>query len=352
MTKKIKVSIMGGTGYAAAELIKRLLVHPHVELLRIASIDNIGKKVGDVHKNFGDRLSYVFQDLPAAEVVKDCDLVFLTMPHKVTFQKVAELMPFGVSMIDFSGDHRLRDMNSYEKFYETKHTHPENVEKFVYGLPELNRDKIKTAKYIANPGCFPTGTTLSLLPLAKNGLLNNQKVRLVAPTGSSGSGVKPSEGTHHPIRCLNLKSYKPLSHQHQPEMEQTLLDAGAKNVSLDFIPISAPLSRGMLTNIILDLPAHISEKDIEQMYRDYFRSHPFVRLTGTKNLPEVVAIAGTNFVEIGWVLREERNGSKSFAVISAFDNLVKGAAGQAIQNMNIMYGFEETMGIDDFGSWP
>ncbi|MBF0312426.1 MAG: N-acetyl-gamma-glutamyl-phosphate reductase [Oligoflexia bacterium] len=350
--KKIKASLMGGTGYAAAELIKRLLMHPHVELLRISSIEQVGENIGKVHKNFGDRLHYKLENLTAEETARDCDVVFLALPHKVSYTKVPELLPLGVKIIDFSGDYRTRDVSVYNKYYATSHTNPENLSKFVYGLPEVNREQIKNAKYIANPGCFPTGVALSMAPLAKSGLLNNVKIRVIAATGSSGSGVAPGEGTHHPTRSLNMKIYKPLVHQHLPEMEQTLLDAGAKNISIDFIPISAPLSRGMLTNIVVDLPPHLSEKDVENIYREYYKGQAFVRLTGTKNMPEVIAVAGTNFVELGWYLREERNGTKSFAVSSAFDNLVKGAAGQAVQNMNLMFGFDETTALDDFGSWP
>ncbi|MBF0207847.1 MAG: N-acetyl-gamma-glutamyl-phosphate reductase [Oligoflexia bacterium] len=351
-TKKIRAALMGGTGYTAAELIKRLVSHPHAELVRISSIDNIGDNVGKVHKNFGDRLPFILENLNCQETVKGCDVVFLALPHKVSYTKVPELLPLGVSIIDLSGDYRTKDVAIYNKYYNTTHSNPENLSKFVYGLPELNRELIKNSKYIANPGCFPTGVALSMVPLAKNGLLNNVKLRVLAATGSTGSGVNPQEGTHHPVRSLNLKIYKPLVHQHLPEMEQTLIDAGAKEISIDFIPMSVPLSRGMLTNVVVDLPKYLSEKDVENIYREFYKNHPFIRLTGSKNMPEVVSVASTNFVEIGWYLREEKNGSKSFAVSAAFDNLVKGASGQAIQNMNIMYGINETTALDDFGSWP
>lgn len=349
--KKIKVSLMGGTGYAAAELIKRLVTHPNVELVKIASIDHVGENIGRVHKNFGNRLNYTFENLTSAQLGELSELVFLALPHKVSFQKIPELFPYNVKIIDFSGDYRIQDALIYEKFYGVTHSNPENIKSFVYGLPELNKEQIKKASRIANPGCFATASALSVLPLAKAGLLNG-KIRIVGPTGSSGSGVLPSEGTHHPIRHNNMKSYKVLNHQHQPEIEQTLRLAGGKNIAVDFIPISAPLSRGILVNSICDLPADIKLADIEQIYKDYYKSSPFIRLTGSKEFPEVVSIAGTNFVEIGWALKEEFNGSKSFAAVCTIDNLVKGAAGQAVQNMNLMYGFDEMTGLDDFGRWP
>jgi N-acetyl-gamma-glutamyl-phosphate/LysW-gamma-L-alpha-aminoadipyl-6-phosphate reductase len=221
----------------------------------------------------------------------------------------------------------------------------------VYGLPELNREQIRTANRIANPGCFPTGVALSVLPLAKNGLLKD-KIRVVAPTGSSGSGVHPLAGTHHPLRSRNLKSYKCLHHQHQPEMEQVLTDAGGQNISVDFIPMSAPLTRGILVNTIVDLPESITLDDLTDMYNDYYKDEPFVRLVGPKAFPEIVAISGTNYTEIGWALKEAHNGTKSFAAVCGIDNLVKGATGQAVQNMNLMFGFDETTSIDDFGIWP
>ena len=351
MQKKIKVSLMGGTGYAAAELIKRLLTHPNVELVKIASIDHVGENIGKVHKNFGARTNLIFENLTPTQLAEQSEVVFLALPHKVSFTKIPELFSQPVKIIDFSGDYRIQDAKVYEKFYGVTHTNPENIKTFVYGLPELNKELIKSASRIANPGCFATASALSVLPLAKAGLLTG-KVRIIGPTGSSGSGVLPSEGTHHPLRHNNMKSYKVLNHQHQPEIEQTLRLAGGKDVAVDFIPISAPLSRGILVNAVCDLPKHITLSDIEKIYKDFYQYLPFIRLTGSKEFPEVVSIAGTNFVEIGWALKDEFNGTKSFAAVCTIDNLVKGAAGQAVQNMNLMCGFDEMAGLDDFGRWP
>lgn len=351
MTKKIKAALMGGTGYAAAELIKRLVQHPNIELKRVSSIDHIGENVGQVHKNLGTRLPFTFEDLTPEEVAKDVDVVFLALPHKVSFLMAPKMFDLGVKIVDFSGDYRIKDHKVYEHYYKATHTNPENIESFVYGLPELNREEIKNANRVANPGCFPTSFSLSLLPLAKAGILKG-KIRVIAPTGSSGSGVHPSAGTHHPVRVNNLKSYKPLFHQHQPEMEQILHEAGAKDISVDFIPMSAPLARGILTNAVVDLPSDITEERIRDIYNEYYKDCPFIRVKGSKALPEVVSIAGTNFVEVGWSLKEEHFGTKSFAAIAAIDNLVKGAAGQAIQNMNLMFGLDEMTALDDFGYWP
>jgi LysW-gamma-L-alpha-aminoadipyl-6-phosphate/LysW-L-glutamyl-5-phosphate reductase len=352
MDAKLKVSIMGGTGYAAAELIKRLVVHPHVEIVKISSIDHIGENVGKVHRNFGTRLPYIFEDLSAKELAEASDLVFLCLPHKVSYLMVPELLKHDVKIIDFSGDYRTQDAEVYNKYYKTEHTNPENLDKFVYGLPELNKELIRNAKYIANPGCFPTAVSLATLPLAKAGLLEG-KVRVVGPTGSSGSGVHPSAGTHHPVRSLNLKSYKPLFHQHTPEMEQAMLQAGGKNVSVDFIPMSAPVTRGILVNCICDVPETVTEDQIKKIFEDAYANEPCTHTLPPKSYPETIAVAGTNHVQVGYSLKEDaHNGTKSLAVMACIDNLVRGASGQAVQNMNIMCGFEELTALDDFGTWP
>ena len=348
--KKVRVSLMGGTGYAAAELIRRAVQHPNIELVRIASIDKVGENIGMTHRNFGNRLDYIFEDLTPAEVAKDCDVVFLALPHKVSYLKTPELIKAGVRIIDFSGDYRIRDVATYNKFYDTTHTNPENIESFVYGLPELHREEIAKATRIANPGCFATAITLGLLPLAKAGLLQG-KTKIFATTGSTGGGVAATAGTHHPVRSLNMKVYKILSHQHVPEMEQTLTDAGAKDFAMDFIPISAPVSRGMLATSFVDLDPSTTLEDINAIFENQYKNEPFIRLLGNIT-PETISVAATNFCDIGWVLSEERNGTKTLAVTSVIDNLVKGAAGQAIHNMNIMMGLDEMAGLSDFGVWP
>ncbi len=352
MTKKIRVSIMGGTGYTSAELLKRLVKHPNVEISKIASIDHIGENVGKVHRNFRRKLPYTFENLSAQEVAKSSDLVFLTLPHKVSFTKVPELLETGVRIIDFSGDYRIQNVDLYNKYYKTTHTNPDNLKKFVYGMPEINRNLIKEANYVANPGCFATAIALSLLPLAKAGLLKNQKATIIGPTGSSGSGVHPGEGTHHPTRSRNLKSYKPLDHQHLPEVEQVLTQAGGQHFSLNFIPMSAPITRGILVNSVVEMPSNLNKADIDKVFFDCYGQEPFIDLCPSGNYPEIIHIADTNTAEIGYTMREEILGTKTLASICAIDNLVKGASGQAIHNMNLMFGLKEDTGLDEFGSWP
>src|SRR4051812_28504325 len=298
MAKRFKAAIIGGSGYGGAEMARRLLMHPDVELVRVASIDHVGEPLGAVHPNLDGATDLVFEDLTPAEAAKGCDVALLALPHKVTAAKVPELIAAGVKIVDMSGDFRLRDAAAYEKYYGARHPHPELLGTFVYGLPELHRAEIQRAKYVASPGCFATAMELALLPLARAGLLGDAPVHVTGITGSSGSGVAPAAGTHHPSRAGNLKTYKPLEHQHTPEVVQTLLDGGAKKAELRFVPVSAPLVRGIFTTCYVEVPAEYDAAKLGAMYDEYYAGAAFVRRP-KKRLPEVVAVAGSNWAELG-----------------------------------------------------
>lgn len=352
---KIKVSIIGGAGYGAAELLRHLIVRDDVEILRVSSKDYIGKTIGQVHRSlFGlAKTDLVIEDITPQECVEGADIVFLAMPHIITARVAMELFETGVRIIDLSGDFRLESLEDYLRDYAPEHPCPERLGTFVYGMPELNEDAIKEAQYVASPGCFATGIAVGLLPLAKAGILSDGNVRTVAMTGSSGSGVRPIEGTHHPIRVNNLKAYKTLHHQHRAEILQTLGNAGAKNTSLDFVPVSAPLARGILAISQLDLPEEYSEADIQKMYEDYYAPHRSVVVMPLGQSPEVVAVKNTVRVEVGISVRiDELTGQRTLACITAIDNLVKGGAGQAIQSFNLMTGKDASFGLDQPGMWP
>jgi N-acetyl-gamma-glutamyl-phosphate reductase len=220
----------------------------------------------------------------------------------------------------------------------------------VYGLPELNRDAIAKAQCVASPGCFATNTELALLPLARAGLLQSP-IHVTAITGSSGSGANPSAGTHHPVRSVTLRTYKPLAHQHTPEIVQTLQDAGAKDVQLRFVPVSAPLSRGIFVSAFTEVDAAVSREQLEALYDETYAHAAFVRRP-RKRLPEVAPVAGSNFAEVGFVLGEPSHGKRTLTCFGAIDNLIKGGAGQAIQNMNIVLGLDEMESLQDPGSYP
>jgi N-acetyl-gamma-glutamyl-phosphate/LysW-gamma-L-alpha-aminoadipyl-6-phosphate reductase len=350
--KRFKAAVIGGSGYGGAELIRRLLIHPEVELARVASVDYVGQPLGAAHPSLTGRSGLRFEDLAPAAAATGCDVALLGLPHKVSAQKAPELLATGVKIVDMSGDFRLHDAGVYQRFYGAKHPHPELLGSFVYGLPELNRQAIERARAVASPGCFATSVALALLPLARAGLLRGA-IHVLGITGSSGSGVVPSAGTHHPVRAVNLKSYKLLEHQHTPEIEETLRAAAREPgaFELRFVPVSAPLSRGILTTAFIEVPASETTESLAALYRGWYANEPFVRFLEDR-VPEVAAVSGSNYAELGLTLGEARDGTRTLAVQSALDNLIKGGAGQAIQNMNLMLGLPETMSLEDSGPWP
>jgi N-acetyl-gamma-glutamyl-phosphate reductase len=349
--KRFRAAVIGGSGYGGAEMIRRLLLHPDVELARVASVDFVGEPLGAAHPSLEGRSELVFQDLSPAAAAEGMDVVLLGLPHKVTAQKVPGIAALpSVKVVDMSGDFRLQDPAAYEKYYGQKHPHPERLPDFVYGLPELNRARIRLARFVASPGCFATAIELSLLPLAKAGLLEGV-VHVQGITGSSGSGVAAQATTHHPTRAGNLRAYKPLWHQHVPEVVETLSSAGARDLELRFVPVSAPLVRGILATSFVELPEEWTEERLLALYREAFAGEPFVRIPA-RRLPEVAAVSGSNFAEVGIAVGPAWRGRRTVTAISAIDNLIKGGAGQAIQNMNLVLGLDERTSLEDPGPWP
>ena len=354
MSKRFKAAVIGGSGYGGGELIRRLLLHPHVELARVASVDFVGEPLSAAHPNLEGMTSLKFEGITPEEAAKGMDVVLLGLPHKVSATKMPQLMASGARVVDLSGDFRLRDAALYKRYYHADHPCPEKLTDgtFVYGLPELHREKIKNAKYVASPGCFATTIELALMPLAKAGLLSGS-VEVVGITGSSGSGVVPSAGTHHPVRAVNLRTYKPLDHQHIPEIVMALTDAGAKDLEIRFVPVSAPLSRGIFATCFAHVPESASADQIRALYKETFKGEPFVRVP-EKRMPEVAAVSGTNHCEVGVQVGSDgaEKGKRVVACFSVTDNLIKGGAGQAIQSMNIMLGVDERTTLEDPGGWP
>lgn len=348
--KRFKAAIIGGSGYGAGEMIRRLLIHPEVELVRVASIDYVDEPVWAAHPNLTERTNLRFENITPAEAAKGCDVALLALPHKVTAAKVPELIELGIKIVDMSGDFRLTDVAAYERYYETKHPCPELLDRFVYGLCELNREAIKAATCVASPGCFATTIELGLLPLAEAGLLSGP-IHVQAITGSSGSGAAAKPTTHHPVRSQTLRSYKPLTHQHTPEITETLESAGAENLQLRFVPVSAPLARGILATAFVEVPASKSADEITTLFRERYAGERFVRVPQGR-LPEVAAVAGSNYVEVGVSVGEPDGDTRTVTCFSATDNLIKGGAGQAIQNMNLVLGLDEALSLEDPGSWP
>jgi N-acetyl-gamma-glutamyl-phosphate reductase len=335
-----------------------LLPHAHVDLVRVTSIDRVGEPLEAVHQNLG-RTGMTFQNVTPTEAAEDVDFVFLALPHKVSATMAPELANMSAKVIDLSGDFRLRAAEDYLRYYGGEHPHPEHLGTFVYGLPELHREAIASARRVASPGCFATTIGLGLLPLARAGLLQGP-IRTVAATGSSGSGAYAQEGTHHPLRAANLKIYKPLQHQHAPEILQTLRDAATAGghtpaFSLHFVPVSAPLARGILANSFVEVPEAVDAQRMDALFGSFYEGAPFVRVHGGgKRQAEVIAVKGSMYAEVSWTVGEvdPTTGGRQIVVTTALDNLVKGGAGQAVQSMNIMLGVPETMGIDAPALWP
>jgi N-acetyl-gamma-glutamyl-phosphate reductase len=349
--KRFKAAVIGGSGYGGAEMIRRLLFHPDVELVRVASIDFVGEPLSAANPALEGLTELRFEKITPAEAAQGMDVVLLGLPHTVTAEKVPEIAAVpGVKVVDMSGDFRLKSVESYERWYKHKHPCPERLADFVYGLPELNREKIRAARFVASPGCFATTMELALLPLAKAGLLEGV-VHVQGITGSSGSGVAPSAGTHHPVRANNLKTYKPLEHQHVPEVTETLAQAGAKDLALRFVPVSAPLARGILVTAFVELPEAWTQEKLDALYREAYAAEPFVRVP-RKRLPEVAAVSGSNHCEVGVTAGPAHAGKRTVTLFAATDNLVKGGAGQAIQNMNLVLGLDERASLADPGPWP
>ena len=354
-----RVAIIGGTGYGGAELIRLLVTHPGVELARVTSIDRVGEPLEAVHRTLG-RTGLVFEEMPPAQAAAGMDVVFLALPHKVSATLADALAAVEARVIDLSGDFRLRDKDAYAAFYGDVHPHPEYLGAWVYGLPELHGAAIRVARRVASPGCFATTIALGLLPLARGGLLRGP-IHTVACTGSSGSGAYASDTTHHPTRAGNLKVYKPLRHQHTPEIEQTLGDAcraggHVPEFSLSFMPVSAPLVRGILANSFVEVPAELDAEAVDALFRGFYADAPFVRVLGgsAKAQAEVVAVKGTMWADLSWTLGavDPASGRRQLVVTTALDNLIKGGAGQAVQSMNLMLGLPEALGIDLPGVWP
>jgi len=350
-SKRFRAAVIGGSGYGGAEMIRRLLLHPDVELCRVASVDFVGEPLSAAHPSLEGRSAILFEDLSPAAAAEGMDVVLLALPHKVTAAKVPEIVALpSVRVIDMSGDFRLRDAASYARSYGQPHPHPEMLGSFVYGLPELNREAIRGARLVSAPGCFATAIQLGLLPLARAGLLEGP-IHVQGITGSSGSGVSPQATTHHPVRAGNLRAYRPLWHQHVPEVEESLTSAGARDLQLRFVPVSAPLVRGILATAFVELPEEWTGERLDALFRTAYAGEPFVRVPA-RRLPEVAAVSGSNFAEVGVAAGPVWRGRRTVTVISAIDNLVKGGAGQAIQDMNLALGLDERASLEDPGPWP
>lgn len=325
-------------------MLRILLQHPHADVTLVTANEHAGKMVGDVHRNLYGLTDLEFSRVPEdPESLSQLDCVFLALPHGQAMDIVPRL-PSAVKAIDLSGDFRLRDAEVFAEHYGREHTAMQSQPGFVYGLTETNREAVREARLIANPGCFATATLLGLAPLVAKGLINGRVV-VDAKTGSSGSGAKAAANTHHPQRMNSFYAYKPFTHQHVPEIEQELSAVGNWTSELVFMTHSLPVARGIFASIYVELKDEMREAEVRAAFAEYYSDSFFVRLV--KGSPDINWVKTTNFCDIGFAVR-----GRQLVVFSALDNLVKGAAGQAVQNMNLMFGLDEKTGLMLSGTNP
>lgn len=327
----LRVGIIGGTGYVGGELLRLLSVHPRAEVTVVTSRSNAGKPVDAMHPNLKGLVDLAFEDVDPASIAHKCDLVFTAVPHGAAMNVVPGLVDAGLKVIDMSADYRLPS-GVFEAVYNKKHADPRPS---VYGLPELHAEDVKGAVVVGNPGCYPTGAILAGAPLVAAGVVD--RIVFDSKSGISGSGQEPSETTHYPNVAENVRPYNMTTHRHKAEIDQELgaLGPGAK---FHFTPHVVPSVRGILTTAHVFVNRPLAGEEVQAIFEDFYAGKPFIRLAR----PSLANVRGSNFCDIAF---EAEKGSDRIVVASAIDNMVKGSAGEAIQNMNLMYGFDERTGI-------
>jgi N-acetyl-gamma-glutamyl-phosphate reductase len=334
----IRVAIIGASGYTGAESIEIILRHREAKVTYLTALPEECGIVSDVFGQFKGRCELVIEPLDMGKLAEMADVALCCLPHKVSMSFVPKLLAAGVKVIDFSADYRLKNAKVYEKYYSVQHTDTENLKAAAFGLPELFREKIRGASLVANPGCFPTGALLAIAPLLKNRLINTKSIIVSSVTGASGAGKNPSANFHFPNMNENIFAYGIGTHRHMPEMEQIAGEIAGEEVEILFQPHVGPFDRGILSSVYCEPKGNMTKEELTQIYNSFYRSEPFVRVLGAS--PALKNVVRTNYVHVFPTMAKGR-----IICFSAIDNLTKGAAGQAIQNMNIIFGVDETMGL-------
>ena len=338
----INVGIIGATGHTGGVLIELLLNHPNVKITHLFNTGQTKQVFSVVFPKFQHRLDLVCGKLDWEKIKRDCDLVFLALPHTVSMKFTPKLLSLGKKVIDLSADYRILNHVVYEKFYKLAHQDKGNLKNAVYGLPELNRARIKTAKLIANPGCYPTSAILGLAPLLAVDFVNTDSIIIDAKSGVSGAGKKLEKEYLFSEIDGDFRAYKVNVHQHAPEIDQVLTKLSGKKINVTFVPHLLPIERGILSTIYLKKAskAKLDAKNLVELYKKFYRNEPFVRIKPDGVFPRIKDVVETNFCDIG-----VKDFGDTIIVISVIDNLLKGASSQAVQNMNIMYKLPETSGL-------
>jgi N-acetyl-gamma-glutamyl-phosphate reductase len=345
----IQVGIVGATGYAGQELLRLLMQHPECEVKYITSRSYVDKRFSSVYGNFVKIVEDQCIEKEMIELAKEVDVLFIALPHGIASANINDELLSFTKVIDLGADFRLKDINVYDKWYKTEHKSSELLEEAVYGLCELNRVKVKEARLIANPGCYTTCSILSLTPLLKEGMIETDSIVIDAKSGVTGAGRGLDLGIHYAECNESIKAYKLAAHRHTPEIEQELSIAAGEEITLTFTPHLVPMNRGILVTAYAKLNDHYSYDDIKRVYEKYYNDEYFIRLLPEGVFPETKWVKGSNFCDINFVVDQRTN---RIIVLGTIDNLVKGAAGQAVQNMNIAFGLQEKIGLDYIPMFP
>jgi N-acetyl-gamma-glutamyl-phosphate reductase len=344
----IKAAIFGASGYTGQELTRILSGHPEVKLVAATSRRFAGKPVSEVFPSLQGLTSLKYQNATPAQISNMCDIIFLALPHGVSMELAPEFIMAGKIVIDLSADYRLKDLKVYESWY-VKHSSAKFIKDAVYGIPELYRQKIKKAKFIANPGCYPTSIILGLAPALKKNLLDVSTIIADSASGVSGAGREPLTGSLFCEVDGGFKAYKVCKHRHLPEIEQELNALAGKKFAISFTPHLLPVKRGILSTIYAKLKKDMSLAELHSLYSEFYAKEKFVRICPSGQYPNISSVCGSNYCDIGLAVDLR---TKRVIVMAAIDNLIKGAAGQAVQNMNIVCGFEEDAGLRTAPLYP
>lgn len=344
----IKVGIVGATGYAGSELFRLLSSHKDVEIKKISSHSYVDQKYEDIFENFCKN-ELICEKESIEEMAEVCDVIFLALPHGIASKKITEKILEKVKIIDLGADFRFDDVEKYEEWYKTQHFSKELNQKATYGLCEINREEIKKSNIVANPGCYTTCSILSLYPLIKERIINIDEIIIDAKSGVSGAGRTVGLNIHYNEINENIKAYSIMKHRHTPEIEEQLSKVYKKEIVLTFTPHLIPMNRGILTTIYANLTERYCYDDIKKVYEKYYGNEYFIKMLKKGKIPETKWVKGSNFIHIGFDINERTN---KITIIGVLDNLIKGAAGQAIQNMNLMFGLDENEGLKNYGTFP
>ncbi|PNU19802.1 N-acetyl-gamma-glutamyl-phosphate reductase [Geothermobacter hydrogeniphilus] len=344
----IKVAVVGASGYTGVELLRLLVGHPHTELVCVTSRQFAGQPVARVFPSLAGRCELVFENLAAAEIAARAEIVLTALPHQAAMAVIPDLLVAGCRVVDLSADYRLRDAAVYEHWYQP-HSSPQLLAEAAYGLPELFREQVRPARLVANPGCYPTSVALGLAPLLRQGVIDPDSLIIDSKSGTSGAGRGAKLGSLFCEVNEGFKAYGVAGHRHTPEIEQTLSILSGREVKVSFTPHLLPVSRGILSTCYAASRQQLPTAELVEIYRQFYADEYFVRVHPVGSLPNINQVAGSNYCDLG-VVADERTGR--IIVVSVIDNLVKGAAGQAVQNLNLLAGLPEQTGLEALSAFP